>query len=238
VNRRQASIVLAGLAGLPAARAQKAEAQTYPLERFDIIEISGSATVRFRLGASEQIAVEGLDEAAVRELFEVRNGRLRIHSAGAWRFWEGRKVRVEVTARELARLFISGAADFSMAGPLRSQRLVIGISGAGSARFERVDVDSLTFDVSGSGDGQVAGTARELKVRITGRSEFDAEALRAERGSVSISGVGDVRVWVVRELNIAVAGAGRVQYWGTPEVRRHVSGAATVNERGPKADPP
>jgi hypothetical protein len=75
-------------------------------------------------------------------------------------------------------------------------------------------------------------------VRITGRSEFAADELRAERASVSISGVGDVRVWAVRELDVTVAGAGRVHYWGTPAVRRNISGAATVVDRGPKSGPP
>jgi hypothetical protein len=84
----------------------------------------------------------------------------------------------------------------------------------------------------------VAGTTRELKVRIAGRSELAAEELRAERASVSISGVGDVRLWVVRELEVNVAGAGRVHYWGTPSVRRHVTGAATLSDRGPKTGLP
>ena len=70
-------------------------------------------------------------------------------------------------------------------------------------------------------------------LRISGRSEFRGEALKAERARVSISGVGDVKVWAVQALDISVAGIGKIDYWGSPAVRRHTSGAATINERGP-----
>jgi hypothetical protein len=233
------ALALALACALPArAQAPEARTTTVPLERFDAIEISGSAMVRFTQGTAEQVVVEGGDDARARELFEIRDGRLRIHAAGAWRFWEGRRVRIDVTARELSRVSISGAADFVATSPVRTPRLAVSISGAGAARFERLDAESLSFDVSGAGDGHVAGTTRELKVRIAGRSELAAEELRAERASVSISGVGDVRLWVVRELEVNVAGAGRVHYWGTPSVRRHVTGAATLSERGPKTGLP
>jgi hypothetical protein len=69
-------------------------------------------------------------------------------------------------------------------------------------------------------------------LQIAGRGDVDAERLRAERATVSISGVGDVRLWAVRELAVSVAGAGRVDYWGSPTLRRSVAGAATINARG------
>jgi len=231
-------MVLAGLACASAGRAQQSGGRTYPLDRFDAIEISGSATVRFTQGATEQVFVEGDDDDARADgRFDVRGGRLRIHSAGAWKFWSARTGRIEVTARDLTRVAISGAADFTAAGPLRAERLAVSISGAGSARFEQLAAGALSFDVSGLGDAHAAGTARELKVSIAGRSELDAAELRAEQASVSISGIGDVRLWVVRELAVSVTGAGRIDYWGTPTVRRSVTGAATLNDRGAKPAP-
>ena len=234
MNRRALLAALALFGGASAtAQTAKAEGRTYTPGKFDSIEINGSASVTFVQGNVDQVVVEGGDEVQRAVLLELHNGVLRLNPSGSWKFWDARRLRIEVTARELARVTISGAADFAAAGPVRADRLAVVISGAGSVRFDRIDAEALNFQVSGSGDGQVAGAVRELLVRISGRSEFRGEALKAERGRVSISGVGDAKVWVAQELDVAVAGIGKVDYWGAPTVRRQVSGAATITERGP-----
>ena len=229
---------LALLAGLPAASAQTPEGRTYTPGNFDAVEISGSADVRFTQGPSDQVFVRGGEEVQRAVLLDVRNGRLRIDQGGAWRFWDPGRVRVEVQARDLSRVTISGAGDFVAPAPVRAERLVVNISGAGSARFERLDARALSFQITGKGDGQVAGTAKELLVKISGHGEFRGEDLRSELCEVQVSGVGNARVWSVDQLRLSVAGVGKIDYWGTPQVQRRVSGAATINERGAKAAEP
>jgi hypothetical protein len=229
---------LALLAGLPPASAQTPEGRTYTPGNFDAVEISGSADVRFTQGPNDQVFVRGDDEVQRAVLLEVRNGRLRIDQGGAWRFWDSNRVRVEVQARDLSRVTISGAGDFVAPAPVRAERLVVNISGAGSARFERLDARALSFQITGKGDGQVAGTAKELLVKISGHGEFRGEDLRSELCEVQVSGVGNARVWSVDQLRLSVAGVGKIDYWGTPQVQRRVSGAATINERGAKAAEP
>jgi len=232
-------LVLALLAGLPGvAAAQASEGRTYTPGNFDAVEISGSADVRFTQGPSDQVFIRGGDEVQRTIVLEVRNGSLRIDQGGAWRFWDPNRVRIEVQARDLSRVTISGAGDFVAPAPVRVERLVVNISGAGSARFERLDARALSFQITGKGDGQVAGTAKELLVKISGHGEFRGEDLRSELCEVQVSGVGNARVWSVDQLRLSVAGVGKIDYWGTPQVQRRISGAATINDRGPKATEP
>jgi len=227
------------LAGLPGvASSQTPEGRTYTPGNFDAVEISGSADVRFTQGASDQVFIRGDDEVQRAIVLEVRDGRLRIDQGGAWRFWDPNRVRIEVQARDLTRVTISGAGDFVAPAPVRAERLVVSISGAGSARFERLDARRLTFQIAGKGDGQVAGTTKELFVKISGHGEFRGEDLRSELCEVQVSGVGNARVWTVDQLRLAVAGVGKIDYWGTPQVQRRISGAATINERGAKTAEP
>ena len=228
---------LALLAGLPLASAQTPEGRTYTPGNFDAVEISGSADVRFTQGPSDQVFVRGDEEVQRAVLLDVRNGRLRIDQGGAWRFWDANRVRVEVQARELSRVTISGAGDFVAPAPVRVDRLVVSISGAGSARFERLDARALSFQIAGKGDGQVAGTTKELQIKISGHGEFRGEDLRSELCELQVSGIGNARVWSVEQLRLSVAGVGKIDYWGTPQVQRRISGAATINERGAKAEP-
>lgn len=201
---------------------------------FDSIEISGSAEVRFIQGAADEVRVEGDEDGRSAEALKVRNGTLQIQPGGAWKFWSSRRLQVEVTARELRRVTISGAADLSAPGPVNVQRLSIEISGAGSARLDQLKAERLDFHVSGAGDGRLAGSARELNVEISGKSRLQAAELMSERARVAISGVADAQVWAVKDLSVAVSGLGTVDYWGQPTVRRSVSGSASLNDRGAK----
>jgi hypothetical protein len=172
------------LAGLPLASAQTPEGRTYTPGNFDAVEISGSADVRFTQGPSDQVFVRGDEEVQRAVLLDVRNGRLRIDQGGAWRFWDANRVRVEVQARDLSRVTISGAGDFVAPAPVRVERLVVSISGAGSARFERLDARALSFQIAGKGDGQVAARPRNCRSRSRATENSAARpALGAVRGA-------------------------------------------------------
>jgi hypothetical protein len=217
------------------AAAQAPEGRSYTPGAFDSIEISGAAAVRFAQGANDQVFVEGDEDAQRAVELEVHNGLLQIRPSGGWKFWNSRRVQVLVTARDLRRVIISGAADLVAAAPVQAERLVISISGAGMARFDKLRAEQLVFTVSGAGDGQIAGAVNQLGVVVSGKSEFRGERLMSERATVKVSGIGDVKVWATQQLDITVSGIGTVDYWGTPLLRRHSSGVARINDRGPKA---
>lgn len=238
---RRTAIVVALLALLPAgAYAQPApEGRQYMPGHFDAIEISGAAAVRFTQGSEDQVFIEGDDEVQKSVTVEVRGSTLHIRPSGGWKFWNSRRVQIAISARELRRVSISGAADLVALQPVQAQRLDVSISGAGLARFDQLRADSMRFHVSGAGDGQMAGRVGELSVSVSGRSEFRGENLQCERAAVAVSGIGDVKVWVTQALAVAVSGVGTVDYWGTPQVvKRSSSGIARINERGAKTPAP
>jgi hypothetical protein len=224
------------LAAAASAAAQTPEA----VPPFDGIEISGSADVRFVQGSPVQVVVEGDADARKRIEFDVAPGRtLRIRSSGDWRFWSAQRAQLTVTAPQLARLVISGSGSLHAPQPLAVPRLSLQISGAGHARLDHLDAESLQFQASGAGEGTFAGQVRDLSIGISGRGDVRAENLAARVARVSISGVGDVRLWVNDALSVNVAGIGKVEYWGTPPVvHRSASGAARVTPLGPKAPGP
>lgn len=235
MNRRSLALLLFALGCLDAAQAQPVDSRSYALGPFDAIEISGSAVVRFTQGESEQVIVEGEDGVQRSVDMEVRRGTLNIRQGGSWKFWNARRLQILVTARTLRSVVISGSADLVAPQPVNLEQLTINISGAGTARFDQLKADKLVFQVSGAGDGQMAGEVKALSVHIAGKSSFQGARLMSERAQVSISGVGNVGVWAVRELGIAVAGIGTVDYWGTPViVKRSISGRAEITDHGAK----
>lgn len=223
----------------PAAPVQHGlEGRSYLPGDFDAIEISGAAHVRFRQGEVDGVFVEGDDEAQKAVTVEVRRGQLVIRPSGGWKFWSSKRAIVTVTARNLQRVNISGAADLLAAAPVHLERLHISISGAGLARFDQLKAGQLHFHVSGAGDGQMAGQVGDLSVTVSGRSEFRGEDLMAQTARVRVSGIAEVKVWAVQELQVSVSGVGTVEHWGSANVQRSTSGVARINSRGPKAPLP
>ena len=204
---------------------------------FDSVEISGAAIVQFTQGPAEQVRVEGDEDARQSVDVEVRQGVLHIRPNGSWKFWSAQRARIVITARDLRRVTISGAADFSATQPVQCESLDVNISGSGLARFDKLQAESLRFRVSGAGDGQMAGSANELQIVVSGRGEFRGENLQSRRAKVVVNGIGEVRVWATQWLGVNVSGVGTVDYWGTPLVERQSSGVAKINERGPKPLP-
>lgn len=226
------------LAALPAlAQAQAGEGRTYTPGPFEGVEIAGAAAVQFTQGTRDQVVVEGDEDAQRAVELELRDGMLFIRPAGNWKFWNSRRLQLQVTSRELRRVVISGAADFTAPAPVQAGRLAISISGAGLARFDQLRADQLSFTVSGAGDGQFAGRARSLAINVSGKSEFRGEQLHSETAQVRVSGIGNVKVWATQDLNLSVSGIGTVDFWGSPQVQRHASGISRVNDHGPKPAP-
>lgn len=235
-RRRARVATLAALAAFAVVVATPAlaEERAVPIEAFEEVHVMGSARVRFAQGPVEEVVLEGdaseLDGVEV----DVRRGVLTVRPTGSWRFWDARRALVRITAPTLRRVSISGAADWSAPRAVEVDRLAVSISGSGNVRFDSLKADRLSFSVSGSGDGRVAGATRELSLSIAGRSSFDGEQLHSQQGKVSVSGIGNVKVWTTEDLTVSVSGIGTVDVWGAPRLRRSVAGQASINDRGAK----
>jgi hypothetical protein len=216
------------------ALAQTQEGRLYTPGAFDRIEIDGAAKVTLTQGERDQVFIAG-DDDAQRSVMIERSGRsLEIRPTGGWKFWKSAKLQIDIQLRQVSQIDLSGATDLHAPGPVKTDRLVVRISGAGLARFDALTTGQLKFDISGAGDGQLAGQVDELSLNVSGKSKVVAEQLRAARAKVSISGLAVVSLWVTDKLQVDTSGVGTVDYWGQPEVKRSTSGLASINSRGDK----
>lgn len=229
MSRRHA--LLLALALWPAwSLGQPSEGRVYAPGPFEQLDIEGAAQVRLSQADRDEVIVQGGGNVDV----QLVDGRLRINPSGDWKFWNSDRLQVHVRMRKLTRLSLSGTGDVHAPARFVCDRLSISISGAGLARFDDLKAAQLRFDISGAGDGQLAGQVDEFKLAISGKGKVAAEQLRAGLAVVAISGVGQARLWAVDELRVGVSGVGHVDYWGEPTVKRGTTGIATVNSLGPR----
>jgi hypothetical protein len=226
-------ISLALLSAAAGALAQ--EGKTYTPGPFDRIEIDGSAKVTLTQGERDQVFIRG-DESVQQSVDVALDGqRLTVHPNGGWKFWRSQHLLINVEMRNLRALTLAGASDLQLEGPIKSPRLDIRISGAGNVRAASLDVGELRFDISGAGDGDLAGQVGKLGMTISGTGKLRAENLKAGRADVSISGAGGARLWVTDAIRVSISGIGDVDYWGKPsDVSRSTAGLGSITARGEK----
>ena len=75
----------------------------------------------------------------------------------------------------------------------------------------------MTSSIEGSGDIELTGRADEHTLEIDGSGNFDGQDFETERARVSISGSGDVEVFVTGELDAEISGSGEIRYTGGAE---------------------
>jgi hypothetical protein len=202
---------------------------------FDSVVVDGSGQVKLVQGDRDEVFVPG--DGRAQEDVDVRlvGGRMKIDLPGSWKFWNnGSGAQVEVRVRHLRRLTLSGSNDVVAPGPIAGDDLSISMAGSGVARFDQLQVLHLNFDVSGAGEGQLAGKVDSLKLSVSGKGKIGAEQLRAGSADVSISGVGNAQLWTTNDLRVQISGAGHIEYWGRPTVRKSISGFGSVDARGDK----
>ena len=73
--------------------------------------------------------------------------------------------------------------------------------------------------MEGSGDIELKGNVDTLKADIVGSGDLEAKKLKANKATLSVSGSGDMDVFVSQELSATISGSGDVTISGNPQKR-------------------
>jgi hypothetical protein len=202
---------------------------------FRRIEVAGTADVTLLAGPREHVSAETPARGLSIDL-KVRGDTLDIVVHDRRRWWTSlggggaRSARVYVTYRELDSIVLSGAVKLSGSG-IATPQLQLVAAGGSSVRLDGLKTRLLRVSGAGALKAALSGEATEQDISISGAGEYIAHELVSERASVSVSGVGRVRVRVEKELSASISGAGSIEYYGDPKVRERVSGVGRVKRR-------
>jgi hypothetical protein len=236
--RAAAAILVAVPLALPAADTLVAEAP--PVGPFDRVRVSGDAEVVLVQGDREAVTVEASPKSRAKVRVRSQDGRLSIDAGerGSWSSMfsggSARRPTVTVYFRNLSALDVSGTIKVT-AARLDSPAVRITASGAATIHVEALNTDDLRFAGSGAVKGELAGTAAEQRVTISGAGDYRASRLVADDATVRVSGAGKVVVNARKTLDATISGAGVIEYYGDPEVRQRVSGAGRIVRRSADA---
>ncbi|HWM88904.1 MAG TPA: head GIN domain-containing protein [Kofleriaceae bacterium] len=173
---------------------------------FRRIEIKGSTDVVATVGPATQVTVSGDDNIVPHVRTEVRGDTLII---------------------DMERGSYSPRADLvvTISTPALDG---VSISGSADAQVKGVVAERFDAHISGSGNLDVRGTARQLEASISGSGDMRLYGLSCGRASVEVSGSGNVELTAAEALDAQISGSGDVRYRGRPHTQVKVSGSGSV----------
>jgi hypothetical protein len=138
------------------------------------------------------------------------------------------KLIVHAHFNNLDQLSVSGGADITGTGMLKSENFALDASGGADVNLQ-IDIDKLNINASGGSDVNFAGTSNIININASGGSDLNLFELSVDEANVEASGGSDVKIYVLNKLHVEASGAADVIFKGKPaEIIIDKSGAADV----------
>ena len=217
--------LLAALPLICLATPAAAEQRSFAIGSFDRVRIDGPFRVIVTLGGSPGGSAEG-DVRAIGDLDLRVEGTTLIVRAGLGGWGEqgsGRQAApvVRVSTQAIRSIVTVGAAQVSVGGPFRGQRLDLSLTGSGTLAAPTIDADQLFATVLGSGTMTLGGRAAKVRLTTSGTASIAAAPLVAGDLTVRLDGNGAIDAQARYTAAVTTSGLGAVTVYGKP--------ACTVN---------
>jgi hypothetical protein len=184
--------------------------ETRQVSGFTKIDLTGTGEVTIEQGGTESLTIEADDNVLSALTSKVSDGTLKLGRKPGSRLLTKNPIRYRVTLKNLTGLDVSGS---------------------GTVQAQRMTLQALHVDISGSGVVNLSGSAVEQHIEVSGSGRYEAPDLPSQQVTADISGSGQVSVAVSQQLNIDISGSGTVTYTGDPKVDQSVSGSGRVIKR-------
>jgi len=213
----------------------KVISQTREVGAFTSISLSYPAEVLIQQGTAASVKLEAEDNLVPQLVAEITDGTLTIkNKVSGWneRVNPTKPVRITITVKDLHELDFPGAGSARIE-KLETDSLSVHLNGAGVLTIDQLKAHAFDCSLSGTGSITASGAADKLTLNISGVGSFNSKDLASASVSVNLSGVGSATVHPTENLSAQVSGVGSVRYYGNPpQVNEHVSGLGSINKVG------
>ncbi len=199
--------------------------QERTIEKFDGISVNGVIDLVLMAGEEGTVKVEADDNLVGYIRTEVKGGMLSISTSGNIK--NAKVLNVYLPFEDFDKMMVSGACSVMSKDMIKGNKLTLVGSGASDLNL-KLDIKDFEGILSGATEIDIAGTAKNAKLSVSGAGDVDAYGFVTDQMNLSVSGAGSAEVKVEDELKIKVSGAGSVKYQGEAKVTATISGAGSA----------
>jgi hypothetical protein len=207
----------------------EAVSETRDVGQFHSVDFRGHGELYLIQGETE-LRMEG-DEALLKAYeTTVDSGILVIKNDSWMKFWRQKPIAVFIRMPLVTKLSVAGSGSIFGESTIYSDSLTLELTGSGEIELD-VKAKQLSSTISGSGEIRLSGAAKTLNHTIAGSGDLKGLDLETEKSVVKISGSGNCEVSVTDELEVLISGSGKVFYRGNPRmINQEVSGSGKVKK--------
>ncbi|MCH8317274.1 MAG: DUF2807 domain-containing protein [Bacteroidetes bacterium] len=194
---------------------------------FDVIEIHDAFEVYLSQGYKEKVTIvtdENLLEIVVTE---VKDNILVI--SNKQKIIRSKSTKLYITFKELNKIDILGAVTLKGDSKFKFDVLKLMVSGAATINLDLV-ANKLVSDLSGGTEIKLSGNVSIVNMNISGAANLSALNLITDNFKIYISGAGNAKINVNKQLDVSISGAGNVKYKGNPLIKKNISGVGTIQK--------
>ena len=216
--RRSLAFALIALAA-PAHAADR----SYVVTNFDRVRVDGPYSVQVEVGTGGGAAASASgDDRALGDLdISVNGGTLTVRK-GSQGWGERGKASgpppvITLRTPAVRGATVVGGAKLALNGRLRTARLDVQITGAGTIDARGVDADDVVVTVIGNGNVALAGRTARARFSTNGGGSIAAMALDAGEIIVTLEGAGETRASARYLADLTNKGLGLIAVTGNPK---------------------
>jgi len=203
---------------------------TYNIGNYTEVRVELYCDIEYYCAPSDTVTLEIQPNLQQYITVEESGGVLTVRSTKNI-MWSNDAPVLTVSTPVLNKLQLAGAGDFTAHDTITAERLSIRLDGASSS-YADLDVDELSINMAGAGSFRLSGRADTADIQLSGAGTVDALQLQTKNATVSMAGVGTVKLSCSDSLRIDAAGVGNVDYKGSPSVDINRGGLVSVNKVG------
>jgi len=181
---------------------------------FQGVRVSEAIDVYLKKGDKESVKVEATGTELSNVLTEVNGTTLKIHMHDG-NFRNRKSVKVYVTYVRVEKLSASSAANIFSTEPIKSGKMEISVSSAGSVEVI-IESESVIVNASSAGKTVLEGKTNSLEIEASSAGDIDAYKLESENVNASVSSAGSAKISVSKELEAHAGSGGSIRYRGNP----------------------
>lgn len=220
------------IAAVAVSGAAAAAERSYTVNGFDRVRVDGPYKVRLTTGVAPFARASG-SPAALDDVSVAVQGRTLVirKSQSSWGGYPGKSAGpVEIIAgtHELSTAWLNGSGSLAVSA-VRGQSFDLALVGSGTVSIDRLQVDRLIVGISGSGSARLGGNALLTKAVVRGTSSLDGSALTAKDATIGAEGASVVKLNVSGTAKIETQGTASVEMGGRPACTVRASGSAIVS---------
>jgi hypothetical protein len=192
------------------------------------VEISNQGDLFVQIGEQESLIIEAQEDLLPYIKSDVRDGKLRIYTAGTQILRPTNPIRYYLTVQELDEISLTSSGDARLP-EIEAEEFTIRVSSSGDLEMEGLMVERVDIQISSSGDVKIeSGRVKEQHIMLSSSGDYNAGMLPSEFVRAMLSSSGNARIYVTQTLEASLSSSGDLFYRGNPTLKINVSSSGDV----------